>query len=123
MTPTALEDLTNPESAVNILTGRGAIEAALTRWTAGNWIYGDTRGRFLFRLGSPAPEIWEVRVTEPDVQARLFGRFAEPDTLILSKFHTRPYLGKKGSAAWNGAIAAAVVAWESAFGQWHRSPG
>jgi len=60
----ALNDLTNPESAVNILVGRGFVEASLVRWTSGGRVYGDDkRGRFLFRLEPPPPEIWEVRVT------------------------------------------------------------
>src|SRR5262249_501716 len=51
--------------------------------------------RFLKRLDPPPPEIWEIRVTEPRVHARLFGRFAEPDTLILTKFHGRGVLREK----------------------------
>jgi hypothetical protein len=96
--------------------GKGYIAAAMTRWVSGGLVHGDgRRGRYLDRLSAPPPEIWEIRVTEPTVQARLFGRFAEADTLILTKFHTRAYLGKKGSAAWNTATAACVQEWEATF--------
>jgi hypothetical protein len=89
----------------------------MTRWVSGGLVYGNNRrGLFLDRLQAPPPEIWEIRVTEPAVQARLIGRFAEPDTLILTKFHTRSYLGKKGSAAWNAATAACVQEWTETFG-------
>ena len=113
----ALKDLNDPHSAVNILVGRGYIEASLTRWVSGGLIYGDEkRGRFLFKLEPPPPEIWEVRVTEPSIQARLIGRIAEPDTLILTKFYTRQLLGDKGSAAWAGAMSDCVSTWTALFG-------
>lgn len=90
LTSSAMKDFDDPRSAVNLLVGKGYIAAAMTRWVSGGLVYGDNRrGRYLDRLTSPPPEIWEIRVTEPAVQGRLFGRFAEPDTLILTKFHTR----------------------------------
>src|ERR1700724_2916097 len=108
----AMKDFDDPSSAVNLLVGKGFIEAALTRWVLGNRIFGDQRkGRFLDRLHPPPPEIWEIRVTEPVVQARLFGRFAEPDTLILTNFHTRGHLKDKGSQAWGTAMADCAQAW------------
>lgn len=111
-----MKDFDDPNSAVNLLVGKGYIAASLTRWVSGGLIYGDKRrGRYLDRLTAPPPEIWEIRVTEPATQARLFGRFAEADTLILTKFHTRSYLGKKGSAAWNAAMVACVQEWEAIF--------
>jgi hypothetical protein len=114
-TTLAWADLMDRNSAVNLLGCRGFIEASLTRWVAGGRVYGDSRGRFLFRLDPPPPEIWEVRVTEPVVQARLMGRFAEPDTLILTKFMTRQLLGKKGSVAWQTAMAECANSWVVLF--------
>jgi hypothetical protein len=112
----AITDLTNPESATNILSGRGYIEAALTRWTSGGRVFGDARrGRFLFRLEPPPPEIWEIRVTEPVVQSRLLGRFAEPDTLILTKFYTRRLLGEKGSPEWAAGMTTCQGIWNELF--------
>jgi hypothetical protein len=116
LTQPALNDLTNAASATNLLSGRGFIEAALTRWTAGDRVYGDRRrGRFLCRLEPPPPEIWEIRVTEPVVQCRLLGRFAEPDTLILMKFYTRPLLGKKGSTEWMAGMRSCQTQWNELF--------
>lgn len=112
----ALKDFDDPHSAVNMLTGRGYIEAALTRWVSGGLVYGDQRrGRFLVRLDAPPPEIWEVRVTEPVAQARLFCRFPEPDTLVFTKFHTRRHLGPKGSQAWLDAMEACARRWRDLF--------
>lgn len=110
----AQRDLTDPHSAVNALTGRGFIHAALTRWTSGGLVYGDTKGRFLCRLSPPPQEIWEIRVSAVD-QARLFGRFAEPDTLILTKFHTRRKLGSRGSSAWVAAMRECEQTWQDLF--------
>jgi hypothetical protein len=115
LTTVASADLTDPNSAINLLGCRGYVEASLTRWVSGGLVYGDTRGRFLYRLSGPPPEIWEVRVTEPVVQARLFSRFAEPDTLVFTKFHTRRFLGRKGSAEWKAAMAECETAWGNLF--------
>jgi len=110
----AMKDFDDPSSAVNLLVRKGFVEAALTRWTTGGLVWGDKKkGRFLDRLCPPPPEIWEMRVTEPTVQARLFGRFAEPDTLILTNFHTRSYLGAKGSQAWIAAMNNCAQVWDA----------
>jgi hypothetical protein len=116
MTATALQKFTDPGSAVNLLVGRGYVEAAFTRWTLGERVYGDEAGgRFLKRLAAPPPEIWEIRVTEPIVQARIFGRFACPDTFIVTASHTRQMLGRKGSQGWVAACSACVGEWNSIF--------
>jgi hypothetical protein len=121
LTKQANKDRTAPNSAVNILmgsTGRAFIEAALTLWTLGDQVYGNDEGkcRFMCRLEPPPLEIWDVRVTEPRPQARLFGRFIEPNTLVLTNFHTRDFLGKKGSVNWAYAMNACETAWKSLFG-------
>jgi hypothetical protein len=122
LTEAAVKDLEDPNSAANILDVRGFIESAMARWVLGERIYADDRGkpRFLKRLDAPPPEIWEIRVTEPRVQARLFGRFAEPDTLILTKFHSRDVLrDRKKSAAhdseWRVAMTQCEAAWNALF--------
>lgn len=112
----AIHDLNDRGSAVNMLVGAGVIEAALTRWVLGGLVYGNgKRGLFLVRLKPPPPEVWEIRVIEHAPQARLFGRFAEQDTLLLTAFHTRGHLGKKGSRAWHEALTACVATWEQLF--------
>lgn len=114
----AMTDFTDPKSATNILTGRGYIEASLSRWTLGSRVYGSRRRHgFLVRLEPPPPETWEVRVTEPSVQARLLGRFAEPDTLVLFKFYTRQLLGSKGSESWRQAMVECEAQWRALFQQ------
>jgi hypothetical protein len=122
LTESAVKDLDDPHSATNILGVRGFIESAMTRWVLGQRVYADEKGRarFLKRLDPPPPEIWEIRVIEPRVQARLFGRFAEPDTLILNKFYSRGVLrDKKKSAAqgseWQIAMAECEATWNKLF--------
>lgn len=113
--PDAQKDLGDPASATNALVGKAYILAALDRWVLGERVYGKKRGEFLDRLKPPPPDVWEIRVTVPSVQARLFGRFAEPDTLILTKFHTRSLLGSRGSAAWVQAMAHCDQSWNTMF--------
>lgn len=113
LTETAHNALHDPSSATNFLCKRGPIEAALTKWVLGEWINGDRKGRFIRDLSPPPPEVWEIRVTEPIVQARLIGRFPEPDTLVLTSFHTRNSLGDKGSKAWFDAMKDCVDQWEA----------
>jgi hypothetical protein len=116
LTPQAQQDFDDPSSAVNLLVGKGFIEAAMTRWVAGDRIHGtNKRGTFLDRLCSPPSEVWEIRVTDPVNQARLFCRFATQDTLILTRFRTRSYLGAKGSKEWGEAMAECVATWEDLF--------
>ena len=109
LTACAERERTNKDSAVNLLCGEGYIRAALDRWVLGERVY----SAFLKKLIPPPDEIWEIRVTAPRPQARLFGRFAEPDTLILTGFFTRDHLGKNGSAAWREAMKDCVRQWEA----------
>lgn len=112
----AVEDFANSASAVNALCGKGFIDAALTKWTLGERVHSDGKaGRFLKDLEPPPPEVWEIRVTEPTVQARLISRFAQPDTLILMKFYTRRLLGKKGSPEWKRATQNCETQWNKLF--------
>jgi hypothetical protein len=107
----AWSELNNPQSAICLLVGRGVVEAALTRWVSGARIY----RAFLRRLDAPPPEIWEIRVTEPLVRARLFGRFADSDTFILTNMRTRQLLGKRGSVGWARAMSDCEQCWGRLF--------
>jgi hypothetical protein len=108
--------LENPKSAISTLVGSGIVEAAFARWTLGDRIHGGVDGgHFLKRLKPPPPEIWEIRITEPIVQARVFGRFAEQDTFIATDIRTRGMLGKMGSKNWKSACAQCVSDWQALF--------
>lgn len=115
MTRNMTQLLTNPSSPVNLLVGRGAIEAELTAWTVGDYLYDNGRGGagFIKKLEPPPPEIWEIRVTHPAPQARIFGRFAEPDTFVATTMHTRDYLGGKGSRTWVDTCNQCAADWSA----------
>jgi hypothetical protein len=117
LTEKAMVDLTKPDGIVNLMALRGCVEAELKRWVFTGLVWVDLEGkpRFLKPLCPPPSEIWELRFTDPRVQIRLFGRFAEPDTIIGTKFHTRGMLGKKGSAQWRGAMNACEKSWDELF--------
>ena len=91
----------------------------MTHWVSGGRIRADEKGkpRFLKRLDPPPPEIWEIRVTDPNPQARLLGRIVEQDTLILDRFHTRQFLGEKGNpnSGWSEAMPACDLAINALF--------
>lgn len=110
--------LDNPQSGVNMLMGgNGFIHSALTSWTVGDWVHnnGKDQGGFLKRLVPPPPEIWAIRVTFPQPQVRIFGRFAEQDTFIALDMHTRGFLGKKGSSQWRAASSKCATDWATLF--------
>jgi hypothetical protein len=92
------------------LVGQGFIRAALTAWSL-NYVYKE----FIKRLDAPPPEIWEIRVTAPTPQGRLFGRFAEPGTFIITNMHTRSHLGRRGSANWKRAMSDCEGHWLRLF--------
>jgi len=112
----AIMDVNDPNSAVNVLVGKGPMAAAMTRWTLGESVWGNKkRGLFLDSLDPPPDDVWEIRVTAPRPQVRILGCFADPDTLVLFCMHSRSYLGKKGSAAWIAAMGTCSTNWATLF--------
>ena len=116
----AMKDFDDPHSAANYFSGRSFVEGALTRWVLGGRVWAVERrkkreGGFLKRLEPPPNDVWEVKVTEPRPQVRLFGRFAEADTLILTKFHLRDSLKEKGSSQWGAAMTECDNLWSALF--------
>jgi hypothetical protein len=106
-----------PGSAIDRLVGVGHIEAALNVWTLGEHIFDNGHGApgFLKPLEPPPPDIWEFRITHPEPQVRIFGRFAEPDTFVATDIQTRGSLGRKGSPAWQRACAQCAKDWQGHF--------
>jgi len=117
MAPLMAQKFADPNSAVNLLAGRNFIEAALMTWTLGDYLYDNGEGGagFIKRLEQPPPEIWEIRITNPTPQIRVFGRFAEPDTFVATDMNTRDLLGRKGSHEWRRACADCQQEWQRLF--------
>jgi hypothetical protein len=117
LTENAVRDLQDANGIIPLMGLRGMVEGGLKRWVHGDRVFTDLNGkpRFLKDLSPPPPEIWEIRFTDPRVQVRLFCRFAEPDTIIGTKFHTRQLLGKKGSEQWRAALEACEKTWKELF--------
>lgn len=118
LTANAEAELTGQYSAIGLLSLRGEIEVAMTHWTLGELVYADDDGnpKFLKRLEGPPPEIWNIRVTESDVQARLFCRFLEPNALIVTKIVPRSDLsqgGKYSAKKWNKAMNDCLNDWNA----------
>ena len=117
LTDEAMKDLTSSSGLISLLALRGLVEAELKRWVHNGRVWVDLQGkpRFLKPLDPPPPEIWELRFTDPRVQIRLFGRFAEPNTIVGTKFHTRQMLGRKGSRDWRRAMTSCEGRWNELF--------
>lgn len=116
LTADAVKEYNNDQSAVILLAKRGPIKNAFDHWTLGRRIWAResggvyTEGRFLKPLHPPPPNIWEIKVTEPVVQVRIFGLFIKQDNFLVTSFHTRRFLDEgqnwldvmnKSSDAWN----------------------
>jgi len=80
------------------------IRATFTHWVLGGLIYASAKKRILKDLCPPPPEIWELRITEPEPQYRAIGRIVQPDTFIVTDILNRDYLGDFGSNAWGNAM-------------------
>lgn len=116
LTSDASDDLTNPESAINLLHLRPQILAAMTHRVTGGLVYAAKgKGRFMRLLEAPPTEVWELRITDPRVQSRAFCRFPEPDAIVMTKIHTRQLLGKKKSPEWARAMKACCTVWDGLF--------
>ncbi|ETA72362.1 hypothetical protein MesloDRAFT_1232 [Mesorhizobium japonicum R7A] len=114
-TPAVMKELNDATSSVNYHKARADCMRVMERWVSGEPIdvsmSGAGRGAVLARLDPPPPDSWELRVTEPSTQFRIFCQFAEQDTLIATHIRTRGTLlktkmrtGKNRSSAWTGAM-------------------
>jgi hypothetical protein len=116
LTRHAWDQATNPRSSIGLFGLLGEVEAAMAHWTLGDLVYADGRGEpsFLKRLEEPPPEVWNIRVTQPRTQVRLFGRFVEPDALIVTHAVLRGDLSRKGRRSpkkWTAVMNACVASW------------
>ncbi len=107
------QELRDPNNAGSILGGAGYMEAALARWVLGDPIY---KGFIKLLKPPPVENVWEIRVVEPTPAWRMFVRFAAPDTIIVSRAHTRGHLNKRGSKAWADAMRECDACWREIFG-------
>jgi hypothetical protein len=115
----ALKEYQTDGSAVNLLVGRGFVASSMSRWVLGEHVHGSKkRGLFVDRLEPPPPEVWEMRVTEPIVQGRLLGFFAEPDALVMLRMHTRGYMGDRHPTKrdqWDETMDECRAVWDALF--------
>jgi hypothetical protein len=120
LTKEARSDFEDQYSTPNVFGLKGDIEAAMATWTLGERVYADWNGkpRFLKRLKPPPPEIWTIRVTDPAIQVRLFGRFIEPDVFVVTRFVLRRDLTRKGKRCprkWKRAMESCEASWNRLF--------
>lgn len=113
----AVAELTSSTSTFAVLGLQGRIRDVLERWTVGDRVWTDAEGkpRFLKPLFPPAPNVWEMLMTEPRAQVRMFFVFAEPDTIFMSYMRTRSFLGRRSSQNWKEAKSECIATWNALF--------
>jgi len=67
----------------------------------------------MVRLDDPSEEVWEIRYLEPKRSIRLFGRFAEIDSFIVTGCVSRDALGGPGDPAWEEAKKQCQTDWRN----------
>jgi hypothetical protein len=75
--------------------------------------YKKPKATYMARLGPPQDEVWEIRVLDPKPGIRLFGRFAEQDSLIVLTWARREEL--PGSKEWRDAREGCKAEWRRLF--------
>jgi hypothetical protein len=70
---------------------------------------------YLARLDPGRDEVWEIRSRTPKPGIRVFGRFAETDTLILTNWEYREPLGGPGSEEFKIEIRKCQAEWKRLF--------
>jgi hypothetical protein len=77
--------------------------------------YKKPKATYLSRLDPVADEVWEIRSVDPSPSLRIFGRFAEVDTLILLNWEFRKPLGGPGSGGFDIEREKCKVEWKKLF--------
>lgn len=105
-----MNEILKANSNVGFHNCRPHIEAVFDNWVKGVEVAvslgGSGKGALLARLDPPPPNIWELRVTDPSPQFRVFCMFAAKDILVATQIENRNVLGSKQtktgkkSAAW-----------------------
>ena len=114
LTRVAQKECDDPYSAVNLLCGRPYIKAALERWVEGRLVFSSgKKPGFLKPLKAPPPDVWEIRVMEPQVQGRIFCRFTAPDCLVITSMRTRKFLDAQN--AFENEMSDCVSQWSAIF--------
>lgn len=114
--------LSHPNSTVAHYKARKHILRLFERWVTGELMTismnGGGTGAFIAQLDPPPPDIWELRVTEPRPQFRVFCRFIAKDLIVATCVRTRDELGprsvrsKKRSKAWTDAMYDCKTQWD-----------
>jgi len=121
LTAEAARGINDSNSPIRMLGSAAAVQQMLEKWVVGGRmavrLSGKKAGATLARLDEPPPEIWDLRVTQPVCQVRIFCRFAAMDSLIVTHMSTRGLLGNAGSREWQKAMAKCLHDWEALFPQ------
>lgn len=126
VTASFFRELSHPGSAIDFFGQKFSVSALFTRWLNGSPLSIRLHDRAfqaeLARLEPPPEEIWEMRITVPRPQLRVFGRFAERDVFVAMFAINRDRLGRAFSAngrknqSWQGAMYECEAIWNGILG-------
>lgn len=126
LTAALYDELQNEQSAIAFFGQRSAVSAFFTRWLNGSRLslrIEERTGRNeMARLEPPPEEIWEMRITEPRPQLRIFGRFVDRNVFVAMFAVNRDRLGNafstpgRKSQSWLGAMYDCETLWNGIFG-------
>lgn len=106
-----LREITGPNTNVAFHKCKMDIERVFDSWVKGDEFRvsatGAGKGATLAKLDPPPEGVWELRITEPKTQFRVFCQFAKKDVLVATGIENRGILGNKYTA--NGKFA---VQWQ-----------
>ncbi len=111
----------NPNTAVNLLTGFGVVQAGFERWVEGRQVHAAYEGRrnfsvFLAKLIPPPEAVWEFRIYSGDREhARAIAIPLCQDGFLVTGIKTRSSLGKYGSPEWESALGQSQTSWAEMF--------
>lgn len=125
MSEELVKAINGANTAVGFYKCKPEVIRLFERWVKGDLIKirmnGHGKGAFIALLDDPPPDVWELRVTEPKPQFRVFCRFVCEDMIVATSIRTRDELGPrqtktgKKSQAWASAMRDCVSMWSGLF--------
>lgn len=120
-----LKEITGANTNVAFHKCKMDIERVFDSWVKGDEFRvsetGSGKGATLAKLDPPPEGVWELRITEPKTQFRVFCQFAKKDVLVATAIENRNILGDKYTAngkfakEWQRVMHGSKNAWDGLF--------
>ncbi len=125
ITAPVLREITGKNTNVDFHKCKMDIERVFDSWVKGDEFRvsagGPGKGAVLAKLDPPPDGVWELRITEPKTQFRVFCQFAKKDVLVATAIENRNVLGNKYTASgkfaaeWQRVMHSSINTWNRLF--------